>query len=172
MKRLILASALLLALLFSSCSLAQTITMDSVHASFEYPDSWLVVSPQLASVYAPLLEDASIDAKALSQDMEAQGILSRAYNADFTQSLSILALEDDAAFDIYDIASITDDQRKTIRRRAENGSLLKRPVCAFRISNGRRKTDCTGFTSTTQKRTANRRPAAASATSAFSTAAS
>jgi len=125
MKRFILASALLLALLFSIPARAQTITMDSLHAEFNYPDSWLVVSPQLAGVYAPLLERAGIDAKELARDLSEQGVLSRAYSEDFSQSLSILAREDDLAFEIYDIAAVTDDQRKTIRRRAENGSLFE-----------------------------------------------
>lgn len=125
MKRLILASALLLALLLPLSSCAQTIAMDSAHATFVYPDHWLVVSPQLAGVYAPLLERAGIDAKELARDLLAQGVLSRAYSEDFSQSLSILTREDDLAFEIYDIASVTDDQRKTIRRRAENGSLFE-----------------------------------------------
>ncbi len=125
MKRLILAAALLLALLLPLSACAQMITMDDAHASFEYPDSWLVVSPQLAGVYAPLLERAGIDAKELARDLSAQGVLSRAYSEDFSQSLSILTREDDFAFDIYDIAAVTDDQRKTIRRRAENGSLFE-----------------------------------------------
>ena len=125
MKRLMILLALCLLLACAAPCTAQTIAMEDAHMTFEYPDSWLVVSPQLAGVYAPLLESAGIDAKELSQELEKQGVLSRAYNADFSQSLSVLIREDDAAFDIYDIASVTDDQRKTIRRRAENGSLFE-----------------------------------------------
>ena len=125
MKRLILLLAAVLLLFPILPAAAQTITMQDAHLSFEYPDSWLVVSPQLSSVYAPLLNDAGIDAKALGEDMKAQGVLSRAYNADFSQSLSILTREDDAAFEIYDIASVTDEQRRAIRRRAENGELFE-----------------------------------------------
>ena len=125
MKRMMLLSVLVLALACAASCAAQTISMDGAHMTFEYPDSWLVVSPQLAKVYAPLLESAGINAKELSSELEKQNVLSRAYNADFTQSLSVLIREDDAAFEIYDIASVTEDQRKTIRRRAENGSLFE-----------------------------------------------
>lgn len=125
MKRLMLLFVLMLSLACVLPACAQTIAMEDAHMTFEYPDSWLVVSPQLANVYAPLLQSAGIDAKALSEEMEKQNVLSRAYNADFTQSLSVLIREDDAAFEIYDIASVTDEQRKTIRRRAENGSLFE-----------------------------------------------
>jgi len=125
MKRLMVLSALLMMLSCAALSCAQTIVMEGAHVTFEYPASWLVVSPQLAKVYAPLLGDAGIDAQALSEDLAAQGVLSRAYSGDFTQSLSVLTMEDDFAFDIYDIASVTDEQRKTIRRRAENGDLFE-----------------------------------------------
>lgn len=125
MKRFTVLAALVLALLCASVCSAQTIRMDDAHMTFEYPESWLVVSHQLALVYAPLLEQAGIDAKVLSGEMAEQGVISRAYNADFSQSLSVLIREDDAAFEIYDIASVTDEQRRTIRRRAENGSLFE-----------------------------------------------
>ena len=125
MKRFISLCLLALALTAALPACAQTVTMDEMHMAFDYPDDWLVLSPQLAMVYAPLLEEAGIDAAELSGTLEKQGVLSRAYNADFTQSLSVLIREDDAAFEIYDISAVTDEQRKTIRRRAENGSLFE-----------------------------------------------
>ena len=56
MKHIVLF-LLLAALMLPACAAAQRIVMDGAHVSFDYPDSWLVVSPQLARVYAPLLED-------------------------------------------------------------------------------------------------------------------
>ena len=125
MRRLIGFALFALMLSFACIACAQTVAMESAHMTMEYPDSWLVVSPQLARVYAPLLAEAGIDGEELSKELEKQGVLSRAYNADYTQSRSVLIREDDAAFEIYDIASVTDEQRKTIRRRAENGSLFE-----------------------------------------------
>ena len=99
MKRIILAAMCALMLLLAPCALAQTITMEEAHLAFAYPEDTLVVSPQLALVYAPLLEDAGIDAQELSEALTAQGVLSRAYSPDFTQSLSVLVREDEEAFE-------------------------------------------------------------------------
>lgn len=125
MKRFFGLCALALVLALPLPGTAQIITMEDAHLAFDYPDDWLVVSPQLAGVYAPLLEQADINAEELARDLATQGVLSRAYSADFTQSLSILTREDDLAAEIYDMATVTDDQRKTIRRRAESGSLFE-----------------------------------------------
>lgn len=125
MKCIIFSLIFVLCLLMGAGAFAQTIVMADAHMAFEYPESWLVVSPQLAGVYAPLLAQAGIDSDELSQELETQGVLSRAYNADFTQCMSILVHDDDLAFEIYDMASVTDEQRKTIRRRAENGQLFE-----------------------------------------------
>lgn len=127
MKRIfqILSAALIAALAWGvSCAgCAQTIRMDDVHLSFEYPDSWLVVSPQLARVYAPLLEENGIDAKALSADMELQGVKTRAYNPAFNQRMSVIVSSDALSQEIFDITRVTEEQRKTLRSRAENNRL-------------------------------------------------
>ena len=128
MKRILLL-ALALCLLPVCPALAQCIDMDDAHVSFDYPDTWLVVSPQLCTTYAQLLADAGIDAQALADDMRAQGIHSRAYNADFSQWLSVITLSDDLSGEIYDIESVTDAQRKTLRTRAENNRLFETTGC-------------------------------------------
>lgn len=125
MKRFFGLCALALLLALSLPAMAQEITMENAYLTFDYPDDWLVVSPQLAGVYAPLLQSANINAEELARDLSAQGVLSRAYNADFTQYLSILTREDDLAAEIYDMTAVTDAQRKTIRKRAESGSLFE-----------------------------------------------
>ena len=62
MKRIIsifipvFVSACMLAALLSVPAAAQTISMEAQNLTYAYPDSWLVVSPQLALVYTPLLE--------------------------------------------------------------------------------------------------------------------
>ena len=128
MKRMLLLMVALW-LLLASTALAQRIDMDNAHVSFDYPDTWLVVSPQLCTTYAQLLADAGIDAQALADDMRAQGIESRAYNADFTQWLSVLTMSDDLSAEIYDIEAVTDAQRRTLRTRAENNRLFETTGC-------------------------------------------
>ena len=129
-------AALLLALLVPCAAGAQTITMEAQGLTFDYPESWIVISPQLAMVYAPLLEENGIDASALSQDMEAQGVLSRAYRQDFAQHMSVIARADDLSGEIFDIAEITDAQRRELRRMAENNTIWGIPRMHFRDTQG------------------------------------
>ena len=124
MKNRIFALFALL-LLLAAPALGQRIDMDSVFLSFEYPDTWLVVSPQLARVYAPLLEDAGVDPDILAQEMIDQGVHSRAYSEDYAQRLSILTMSDDLSAEIFDMANVTDAQRKTMRNRAQNNALFE-----------------------------------------------
>ncbi len=117
-----LACLLAIALLCTTAA-AQVITMDDAHVAFNYPEDWLVVSPQLALVYRPLLEMRGIDAQALSAELRALGVQSRAYNADFSEWLSVQTFSDDLSDEIYDIERVTDAQRKTLKNRVEDGSL-------------------------------------------------
>ena len=121
MKRIISLCIVLLAL--PVCALAQSIRMPQQGLTFDYPDSWLVVSPQLAMVYAPLLEENGLDGAQLSQEMEEQGVRSRAYRPDFRQHMSVITRTDDLSGEIFDIVNITDDQRRELRRMAENNTL-------------------------------------------------
>ena len=62
MKRIIsifisvLISIFAATLMLPCAALAQTVLMEAQNLKYAYPDSWLVVSPQLALVYTPLLE--------------------------------------------------------------------------------------------------------------------
>lgn len=123
MKRILSFLVFILLAAGASAAGAQTIVMDAGHAAFDYPDSWLVVSPQLCGVYAPLLADAGLDADELAKELADTGTLSRAYNADFTQYLAVLTAEDELSQEIYEIDAISDAQKSTLRRRAEGNSL-------------------------------------------------
>ena len=120
MKRIVL---MLAALLLPCAACAQTITMPEQGLTFDYPESWLVVSPQLAMIYAPLLEENGIDASALSEEMEAQGVRSRAYREDFAQHMSVITRADDLSGEIFDMDGVTEDQRRELRSKAENNDL-------------------------------------------------
>jgi len=125
MKRIISILILLIALLCAPGALAQKIAMDEAHLEFRYPPEWLVVSPQLALVYAPLLKEAGLDAQALSGELAEQGVLSRAYHPDFREHMSVLTKEDVLSQEIFDIARVTDEQRREMRAMAENGRFFE-----------------------------------------------
>ena len=68
MKRILTFFIFMLLAMGRGAAGAQTVVMDEGHVAFDYPDSWLVVSPQLCGVYAPLLEDAGLDADELARE--------------------------------------------------------------------------------------------------------
>ena len=121
MKRIL--AWLLLTLLAPCIAAAQTITMQEQGLTFDFPESWLVVSPQLAVVYAPLLQEKGVDGYALSQELEEQGVLARAYRGDFRQHMSVITRTDDLSAEIFDSANLSDDQKKEMRRLAENNRI-------------------------------------------------
>ena len=116
-------AAALLALMATASAGAQTIRMDDACLTFDYPDSWLVLSPQRCDLYAPLLAEMGIDAAALSEEMETEGVLSRGLPETGGQSYSVMTAEDDLSKDIFDMGEATEEQRRTLRSRAENNSL-------------------------------------------------
>ncbi len=121
MKRIL--ACLLLGLLAPCMAMAQTVTMEAQGITFDYPESWLVVSPQLAMIYAPLLEEQGIDGAALSKELEEQGVRSRAYRDDFRQHMSVITRADDLSGEIFDSVNITEQQRRELRRLAENNKI-------------------------------------------------
>lgn len=120
MKRILV---FLLLMLVPCMALAQTISMEEQGLTFDFPESWLVVSPQLAVVYAPLLEEKGVDGCALSEEMTEQGVLARAYRSDFRQHMSVIARMDDLSGEIFDSANISEEQKKELRRLAENNRI-------------------------------------------------
>lgn len=116
MKRILSFLIFILLAMGVSAAGAQTVVMDEGHVAFDYPDSWLVVSPQLCGVYAPLLADAGLDADDVAKELTDTRTLSRAYNADYTQYLAVLIREDELSQEIYEIDAMTDAQKTTLRR--------------------------------------------------------
>lgn len=125
MKKRIFTFILLVLLVADVPVLAQRIEMEDVYLSFEYPESWLVVSPQLARVYAPVLAEAGIDGDVLAQEMIDERTASRAYSEDYQQRLSVITLADDLSGEIFDIENVTDEQRRTMRIRVQNNKLFE-----------------------------------------------
>lgn len=123
MKRII--SIFIFLLILPCMAMAQTIAMEAQNLTFAYPDSWLVVSPQLAMVYAPLLEEQGIDASALSEELEEQGVVSRAYKPDFSQHISVIVRKDVLSEEIFQIEEMTEEQRKELRALANNNRLFE-----------------------------------------------
>ena len=86
MKRILTFFIFMLLAMGPGAAGAQTVVMDEGHVAFDYPDSWLVVSPQLCGVYAPLLADAGLDADDVAKELRTRG-RSAAHTTRITRSI-------------------------------------------------------------------------------------
>ena len=135
-------AALLALLLAAACGRAQTVVMRQGYVAFDYPDSWLVLSPQLCRVYAPLLTDMGLDPDALEDELTEQGVLSRAISEEKPESMSVLVRQDELSQEIFDIADASDAQRRLLRSRAEGNGVwettgLRTQDAEWQIEGGR-----------------------------------
>ena len=120
-QRILLLCLLLCAIVH--IGVAQSIRMEAGSLAFEYPDDWLVLSPQLTYVYEPLLSEAGISAEDLASDMQRQNILSCAYNADYSQHVAVSVWETEYSQQMFDISRASTADRRSLRRQTENNSL-------------------------------------------------
>ena len=113
MSRRLFGCLLILVCLLASGAMAQTIRMDEGYAAYDYPDDWLVLSPELCRVYAPVIREKGMDPEALALDMGNTHVLSCAYNADFTQRLAVQVWEEEVSQKMFDIGRAqTGDRRR------------------------------------------------------------
>ena len=142
MNRFSCFAAFLIGLLMLPPAIAQEVVMPDAYCAFDYPDSWLVVSPQRCTIYAPLLEDMSIDSDALAERMESQGILTMAMPETGGETYSVLVRQDETSQDIFDISEASDAERRQMKARAEDNRLWERTGyraqdAAWQIEGGR-----------------------------------
>ncbi len=123
MKRLFWRGILLLMLLLPMTGRTQTLRMEEAQVAFTYPDTWQVVSPQLCTVYEPVLKAAGLDVIALSDELEDQHVLSRGYKPGYQEFYQVLTRDDDLAIEIFQMDLASQDDRKRIRRQVENNDL-------------------------------------------------
>lgn len=131
-----------LMLLFTATACAQTIVMPVGYCAFDYPDSWLVLSPQRCRIYATILEDMGLDPDDVAETMEAQGVLTRAMPEAGGESYAVIVRQDEISQNIFDISEATDSDRKQMKARAEDNRLWERTGyraqdAAWQIEGGR-----------------------------------
>lgn len=123
MKRIaLLGLTALLCLLFVSCACAQTITMESVYAQLEFPETWLVLSPQLLHAYEPLLSQNGFDVSGMAERYESEGVIAEAWDESFLQSMRVMVTQDTRSQTLFDIDRSTTAERSAMARYYESES--------------------------------------------------
>ena len=113
-------------ILWLGTATAQRMSSEKASVEAEFPDSWLMVSPQLCKVLAPLLESRGLDAQALGQEMEEQGIVMRALSEDGTQRMSLVCMNAEWAVGIFDFSDQDEQEKKRVRLLADKNDLWER----------------------------------------------
>lgn len=108
--------------LFAVPCLAQEIVMDDIFATMEFPDTWLVLSPQTLSVYEPLLSEAGFDASGMRDRYESDGIVVEAWDEEYKQSMRVMVTTDERSATLFDITRATDTQLRSLRTYYETKS--------------------------------------------------
>ena len=123
MKRLttLLLSAAL-CLLFAACACAQTVTMEDIYAQIDFPDTWLVLSPQLLRVYEPLLSQHGFDVDGMAERYASEGVAAEAWDESFSQSMRVMVTQDTRSQTIFDIGRSTAAERSAMAKYYETTS--------------------------------------------------
>ena len=124
MKRVILFAALYIALslAFAACACAQTITMEDIYAQIDFPDTWLVLSPQLLRVYEPLLSQHGFDVNGMAERYESEGVIAEAWDADFAQSMRVMVTRDERAQTLFTLDRSTTAERNSMAKYYQTAS--------------------------------------------------
>ena len=118
LKRVILLAALSIALslTFAACACAQTVTMEDIYAQIDFPDTWLVLSPQLLRVYEPLLSQHGFDVNGMAERYESEGVIAEAWDADFAQSMRVMVTRDERAQTLFTLDRSTTAERNSMAK--------------------------------------------------------
>ena len=118
MKRVILIAAfsIALSLMFAACACAQTVTMEDIYAQIDFPDTWLVLSPQLLRVYEPLLSQHGFDVNGMAERYESEGVIAEAWDADFAQSMRVMVTRDERAQTLFTLDRSTTAERNSMAK--------------------------------------------------------
>lgn len=124
MKRLIAFFLLpvVLSLLFAVCACAQSVTMEDIYAQMDFPDTWLVLSPQLLPVYEPLLSQHGFDVTGMAERYASEGVIAEAWDEDFSQSMRVMVTRDERSQTLFDIARSTTAERQAMAKYYETAS--------------------------------------------------
>jgi hypothetical protein len=119
---IVLLLGLIFFFLFSAGALAQTIALENVYAQIDFPDAWLVLSPQLLSVYEPLLSQQGFDISGMAERYASEGVVAEAWDESFSQSLRVMVTQDERTRTIFDIARSTASERSAMAKHYETRS--------------------------------------------------
>ncbi|MCE5343989.1 MAG: hypothetical protein LLF96_10485 [Eubacteriales bacterium] len=98
-------------LLLALPALAQSYVLDSLYASVDVPETYVVLTPDNVADYADWLQARNTTSEDTINDMLARGVLLQCWNTDGDACFEVTATQDDQSTNIYDI----NEQSTTLR---------------------------------------------------------
>jgi hypothetical protein len=118
MRKWILGSlvTLILLLLFALPALAENYVLDSLYASVEVPDGYVVLTPDNAGDYAEWLQARGTASEDAVNDMLARGVLLQCWSKDDENvCFELTAVQNDQTLNVFDINEQSSDLRAQYR---------------------------------------------------------
>ncbi len=117
MRKWMIGTVLLLSLLFiSGVALAQTYALDTLMATVDIPETYIVITPDNISTYAEWLSGHGLTSEEVANDMLARGVLLQAWDQEDTdRRFELTATQDENTLLVFDVNEQTSDYRGTYR---------------------------------------------------------
>lgn len=117
MRKWLIGTVLLLSLLLlSGAALAQTYALDTLMATVEIPETYIVITPENISTYAEWLSGKGLTSEETANDMLARGVLLQAWDQDVTdRRFELTAVQNEQTLLVFDVNEQSSDYRGTYR---------------------------------------------------------
>lgn len=125
MKKFLLALLVVLCVLGVACAGAETLTFDSIYATCEIDDDYILITPANMSAHPDWIANRGATLEELLADFEARGVLAQAWSKDDDVCIEFSAVQDSMAKEYYDIDQQTAATRASYRKQHLNGAQFK-----------------------------------------------
>ncbi len=117
MRKWLIGTVLLLLLIFiSGAALAQTYALDTLMATVDIPENYVVITPENIGTYAEWLTGKGLTSEATLNDMLTRGVLLQAWDQEETdRRFELTATQDEQTLLTFDVNEQTSDFRRSYR---------------------------------------------------------
>lgn len=103
MRKALFWVVLLLMLLMCTCALSETHVIDSLRATIDIPDTYILLTSDNLNTYKEWLEGRGMSLDEVSTDFEKRGILMQCWSVDYDACFELTALQTERSRQIFDV---------------------------------------------------------------------
>lgn len=125
MKKFFLALLAMLCLLGVACAAANTLTFDSIYATCEIDEDFIIITPANMAAHPDWIANRKSTLEALQEEFAQRGVLAQAWSKDDDVCIEFSAVQDALAQEYFDIDQQTAATRASYRSQHLNGAQYK-----------------------------------------------